>query len=204
VIGRAPALLIFADYTCRNLCGPMVAFAIAGLQRTKLQPGKDYHFIVIGIDATDSREDARRMKATYLSDNAPLAQASTFLSGDKDSIKAATSAADYHFVYDRTHDQFAHPAAAFAVSPTGAFVRVLSALGVTGDDLRLALIDAGRGRVGSLGDRIRLLCYGFDPAKGIYTLAITRWLTIGGVATFLLLALGIGLMLRHDRSGRTS
>jgi protein SCO1/2 len=203
VIRTAPTLLIFADYTCRNLCGPMVAFGAAGLQRAKLRPGTDFQFVVIGIDARDGVDDALRMKSTYFTIGSPLAAATTFLTGDTAAIEAATAAADYHFIYDSEQDQFAHPAVAFVLRPDGTFVRVLSVIGIGGDDLRLALIDSGNGHVGSLADRIRLLCYGFDPAKGIYTLAITRWLAAGGIVTCVMLAASIGLLLRRNASERS-
>jgi protein SCO1/2 len=76
----------------------------------------------------------------------------------------------------------------------GRIVRVLSGLGLSGNDLRLALVDAGQGRVGTLLDQITLRCFGFDPARGIYTATISRWLTIAGVATALALAGGLAFM----------
>ena len=56
--------------------------------------------------------------------------------------------------------------------------------------LRLALVDAGEGRIGTFIDHIRLLCYGFDPAQGIYTSAIERWLMAGAAATVLFSPVG--------------
>jgi len=49
-LGRRPAVLIFVDYTCRTLCGPILEFAAAGLERSGLKPGVDYHLLVIGLD----------------------------------------------------------------------------------------------------------------------------------------------------------
>jgi protein SCO1/2 len=73
--------------------------------------------------------------------------------------------------------------------------RTLSALGLDPADLRLALVEAGRGKVGTFADHLRLLCYGFDPAKGVHTLAVRRWLAVAGVLTIVVLAGGIGFML---------
>ena len=39
-------------------------------------------------------------------------------------------------------------------------------------DVRLALAEAAHGRVGSLVDRLVLLCYHFDPVTGKYTLQV--------------------------------
>ena len=91
------------------------------------------------------------------------------LTGKADAIRAETVAAGYHYVYDKSVDQFAHPAVAYVVTAKGRISRVLSGLGLDANDLRLALVDAGKGRVGTFADRIRLLCYCFDPATGIYS-----------------------------------
>ena len=84
--------------------------------------------------------------------------------------------------------QFAHPAVVVTLAADGAVSRVLSGLTLTGDDLRLALVDTADGKIGTVVDRLRLLCYGYDPAQGIYTPAIMSILRVGGVLTVLLLA----------------
>jgi protein SCO1/2 len=80
----------------------------------------------------------------------------------------------------------------------------LSGVGLDGGDLRLALVDAGNGKIGGLADQIHLLCYGFDPARGIYTASITRLLNIGGALTVIALAAGIGGMVILKRRGRVA
>lgn len=190
-VGGTPAVIVFADYTCTNICGPVLALAAAGLTQTGLSPGKDFHLVVIGLDPKDGAGEARRMGASHVGADSPLARASTFLIGNADALRGATEAAGYHYVYDREHDQFAHPAAAFVVAKDGRIVRVLSGLGLTGDNLRLALVDAGRGRVGGVLDQIKLHCFGFDPVRGLYTASIMRMLAIAGGTTVLLLLCGL-------------
>lgn len=76
---------------------------------------------------------------------------------------------------------------------------LLSPLGLDGSDLRLAIVDAGRGSVGTLADRIHLLCYGYDPARGIYTERITIVLGYAAGLTLLLLVAVISIMLMRER-----
>jgi len=171
-----PVVLVFADYTCGNLCGPILAFAAAGLQKTGLSPGKDFRLIAIGLDPKDSLDDAREMKRLQIGDM--LSHATVFLTGKPAAIHAATEAAGYHAVYDREHDQFAHPGAVFILAPDGRIVRVLSGLG--------------------------LRCFGFDAARGIYTASITRILALAGAATVTTLLLGMLIMnLRTRRRVRS-
>ncbi|MBV9627072.1 MAG: SCO family protein [Xanthobacteraceae bacterium] len=198
VLGGRPAVLVFADYTCRTLCGPILEFAVNGLEHSGLKPGTDYRLVVIGLDPKDGRAQARSMRSAHL-DGSPLSDATTMLIGDEAAVRIITQAAGYHYAYDAEHDQFAHPTAAYVISPRGRIARVLSGIGLDGNDLRLALVDAGEGRIGSFIDHVRLLCYGFDPAQGIYTSAIERWLMTGAAATVVVLALWLASLVWHTR-----
>jgi protein SCO1/2 len=75
----------------------------------------------------------------------------------------------------------------------------LSTLAINPRDLRLALTEAGEGRIGSFSDRLTLLCSRYDPAQGIYTGAITRILQATGVLIAMLLG---GLLLLLARKHR--
>ncbi len=186
-----PTVLVFADYTCRTLCGPAVAFVVAALEESRLRPGEQFRVLVIGIDPKDSAADAATMRRDHIGDS-PIRDAATFVSADAPAIQAIASAVGYRFYYDAEADQYVHPAAAFVLRANGAVSRVLTTIGLSGEDMRLALIEANEGRGGTFADQVRLLCSAFDPAHGIYTLAISRTLAGLGVLTTVLLAGGIG------------
>jgi protein SCO1/2 len=142
------------------------------------------------------------MRAGHLGNDDPVAAAAVFLTGDEAAIRAVTAALGYRYTYDAAHDQYAHPAAAYVLDTRGAVARVLSGLGLSGADMRLALVGAGDGRVGTFADHIRLLCYGYDPVRGIYTERITLFLQFGALATVAALAGSIALMtLKTQRRG---
>lgn len=203
-IGGVPAVVIFADYTCRTLCGPIVEFTADGLGKTGLTPGKDYRLVVIGINPRDGIDTARAMRAQHIAAGSPVERAAIFLSGDEPAIHAATQAVGLHYAYDPAHDQYAHPAAAYIVDSTGRVRRVMSPIGLDGGDLRLALVDAGHGAVGSFADQLHLLCYGFDPAHGVYTERITTLLTFACIATLVMMAGGILTMVMLQRRRRAT
>jgi protein SCO1/2 len=198
-IAGLPSVLVFADYTCRTLCGPVLEFTTAGLAKTGLRPGIDYRLVVIGIDPRDKPAAAQALRATHIDAGGAFDRATVFLTGDDAAIRAVTQAAGLHYYYDAEHDQFAHPAAVYVVDAQGRVRRVLSPLGLNGADLRLAIVDAGRGAVGTLADRIHLLCYGYDPVKGIYTERITSMLAVAAGLTLVLLFGGISLMALRER-----
>jgi protein SCO1 len=178
-----PSLLLFVDYTCRTTCGPALAIASGALSQSGLDPTTDYRLIVVGLDPKDTLDDARTM-ARQIGDPR-IDRATILLRGDHEHIRQLTKALHYHYRYDTAVDQFAHPAGVLVLTREGRVSRVLSSLALNSRDLRLALVEAGEGRIGSLGDRLVLRCYGFDAMHGIYTLAVVRALRVLAVATVL-------------------
>jgi protein SCO1/2 len=77
---------------------------------------------------------------------------------------------------------------------------VLSGLAITSNDVRLALIEAGGGKIGQIADQVRLLCYGFSASVGYYADRIRILLALAGVAT--LCGLGAGLLAISRASAR--
>lgn len=199
-LGATPDVLVLADYTCETLCGLVISIASDALAHSGLRPGNDFRLIVVGLDPKDTAADAAGMKHAQV--GGEIAAASYFLRGDAETVASLTKALGFSSVYDRARDQFAHPAAAFVVTADGRLARALSGLAIDPATVRLAIVDAGRGKVGTLTDHIRLLCYGYDPASGTYNVAIGRLLAASGGATLAALVLLIGLLLRREQAGR--
>ncbi|CCD98326.1 SCO family protein [Bradyrhizobium sp. STM 3809] len=199
-MGERPTLLIPADFTCKQICGPALTIASAALQQTGLVAGRDYSVVVIGIDPRDTLDDARRFTQGQIA-----TVGTTVLSGTRESIGQLLQAIGYHDAFDSGRDAVAHPAAFATLGADGRLVRMLSSLALQPTDLRLALLEAGRGRIGGLAGRIALLCYGFDAVHGVYTRRITTVLRIAGAISVALLAGAIGLMLlRSSKRGASA
>lgn len=214
-LGERAALLLPVDYTCANVCDPMLAMTGAALAATGLAPGRDVSFVLVGLDPRDDVAAARRMlhddgggrsKAGVSEGSVSEASVSAAraLVGAAPAVAALTAALGYRFVVDRDTDSIAHPAAAILLTPEGRVARILSPLALNGRDLRLALIEAGEGRGSTLADRLTLLCYGYDAVRGIYTPLIERILSLTAAATVLAIALGVFLLHRRGRGAAGS
>jgi len=190
---------ISQPYACQALCGPILSLAAGALERSGLQAGRDYRLVVVGLDPRRGPREAKAMKMAQIGESGELVGASSFLSADAVTLQQLASALGYRSVYDEENDQFAHPAAVFVLTAEGRVARTLSALGVSPEDLRLALVEAGQGRIGSTVDTIRLLCYGFDPASGRYTPSIHLLLALGWLLTAIGLGGAIGVMVLTNR-----
>ena len=197
IVAGRPVLLLPVDYTCGNVCDPMLAMSAAALAATGLRADRDYAFVLVGIDPRDTAAAARRMIGAEAAVDAPPHA----LVGSTDAVDALTGALGYRALYDADTDSFAHPAAALLLTADGRVARVLSPLALNPRDLRLALVDAGEGRVGSLADRLILLCYGFDGVRGVYTPLIQRILALAAAGT--IAAIALGLLVLRRREGRS-
>ncbi len=193
IAGR-PTLLLPADFTCSQICGPALSIAANALRQAGLKAGRDYSLVVFGIDVRDSLEDARRFATGQVG-----GPGVSVLSGDSEAIRSLLAAIGYHFQPDSANDAIAHPAAFVTLTGDGRVSRVLSSLALQSNDLRLALIEAGGGTIGGLAGRISLLCYGFDAVHGIYTRQIATLLRIAGGSTVAILAAAICFMLWWKR-----
>ncbi len=199
IAGR-PTLLLPADFTCTQLCGPALSIAATALGETGLRAGRDYSLVVVGIDARDSIDDARRFSSGQVG-----GPGVSVLTGTDEAIESLMNSIGYRFQRDPSKDAIAHPAAYVTLAADGRVSRVLSSLALQPTDLRLALLEAGGGKIGGLAGRIALLCYGFDAVHGIYTRQIATLLQIGGGLTVAILASALGLMLwRSARRGASA
>jgi protein SCO1/2 len=191
ILAGRPALLSFVDYTCKTICGTDLELLAAAIQAANLSPS-DYRILVLGIDPKDSRQSASAMEEHEIP--AELRAAGTFLLPDRDAIARATGALGFRYVYDRGNDQFAHPAVIYVIAPDGGVRGALSPFALTAADIERVL---GSSEVKPLNlyDRVRLLCYGYDPATGLYTARISTLLRIGAALTVILLGTALVLLI---------
>jgi len=192
-----PALVLPVDFTCRSVCGPALTMASSALAETGLRPGADFKLVVIGFDSRDNIDQARAFVSERV--DPAIAPAMLILQGDAENTARVMAAVGFRSLYDAETDQYAHPAAALVMTADGRIARALSSLALNARDLRLGLVEAGEGRIGSLADRVTLLCSQFDPIHGMYTGTITRILEIACGIT--VLALG-GALLRLSQRPR--
>jgi protein SCO1 len=161
--------------------------------------------VTVSIDRRDTSAAAAAKKAGYLErykrDGA--AGGWHFLTGDQASIDRLTKAAGFRYAWDEETRQFAHPTGIIVVTPDGRMARYLFGIEYGPRDLRLAIVEASAGKVGSPVDSLLLYCYHYDPMTGRYGLAIMRAMRIAGAATVLALGGFVFVMLRRERAGAT-
>jgi protein SCO1/2 len=197
--GGKPILLVPVVHRCPNLCGLTLAGIGEAVQLQKFVSGRDFTLVAFGIDPREGPAEAAQ-SIDGLRQNFPALQAGVQgLTGDAGSISAVLKPLGYRYDWDADLNQYAHIAAVAVLTPDGRLSRWL--YGITPDptDVRLALTEAGEGKVGMWTDQLLLLCYHYDPKTGRYGSLIWTLLRVAGGATALLGLAWIGLALRRER-----
>jgi len=191
-----PGFVLFADYTCKTLCGPALVLLGAALEKSSLPP-HSWHLLVIGLDPKDTALDARKMMLGQEPEK--LRPQTVFLLPDRETLATAVTALGFHYVYDKSVDQFAHPEVVYAMAADGRVLRLLSPLTLTATDVATAL-SGTPDPPQTLYGRFRVLCYRFGVLSGIYDAPAELALKAAAALTLAAMVLGFFLLLRRRPS----
>jgi protein SCO1/2 len=194
-----PILLVPVMHRCPNICGLTLEGIGEAVQLQKFVSGRDFTLIAFGIDLREGPAEAA-LSIDGLRQNFPALQAGVHgLTGDAPSIAAVLKPLGYRYAWDADLNQYAHIAAVAVLTSDGRLSRWLYGITPEPTNVRLALTEAGEGRVGTWTDQLLLLCYHYDPQTGRYGPLIWTLLRIAGGTTALLGLACIGLAVRRER-----
>ena len=173
-----PTVLIPADFKCRALCGPILTIAAKLFHDADAVAGRDFNLLVIGMDPEETPQDAEAMKASRFGGDVELAGAAHFLHGDAATLATLFKALGVRPLYHRQAGQWAHALDIFVLAADGRVSEDLPALSTDPESFRIALADAKAGAASSVVERVRILCYGLDPAHGAHNALARRLLLV--------------------------
>lgn len=203
---RKPVLLNFVYYRCRELCPLLSDGLVRVLRAIPFDVGNQFDVVTVSFDPAENATAASAAKKEHTRRYGRPGAAGGwhFLTGEPAAISALADAAGFHYSYDAARNEFAHATGIVIVTPEGKISRYYYGIEFSPRDLRLGLIEAAAGKIGSPIDQLLLFCYHYDPLTGRYNLVITRVLRLAGFATVLTLAGFIVLMLRRERRAHLS
>jgi protein SCO1/2 len=183
--GARPVVLALAYYDCPMLCTQVLNGMTGSLKTLSFDAGKDFDVVVVSIDPRDNFRLAADKKASYVSHYGRPATAGGwhFLTGTEASIKPLAEAIGFRYAYDANLKQYAHGAAVYVATPKGVIARYLLGIDFAPRDLRLAIVEASNNQLGTVTDRVLLLCYHYDPSVGKYGAATLNAVRVGFVGT---------------------
>ena len=183
---KKPTILTLVFYECKGICTPLLTELAKNINELDLKLGQDYQIVTVSFDPEETPSLASSKKANYIKllNNKPPDDAWQFLVGDSANIYSLTNSVGFYFF--KEEDQFVHPGTLIFISPDGKITRYLLGIEYLPFNIKMALIEAGEGRVGPTIAKLIKFCYAYDPEGKTYALNITR---IAGIIT--LIAVGI-------------
>lgn len=195
-----PAVLAMVYYDCPSLCGLLLNGIVSSLRRLDWVIGREYDVIFVSMDHREDHELAAWKKRNYVADYGKPESAENwhFLTGKQEHIEALASQIGFGFKWVPEINEYAHSAGFFVLSPEGQISRTLYGVEFDPLDVRLSLLEASQGRIGSMMDRVLLFCYRFDPNTQGYALHALNIVRAGGAVTLFVLALYLFIFWRRQ------
>ncbi len=201
-----PVILTIVYYECPNLCTFVLNGLVSSLKTLDWTPGNQFEIVTVSMNPKESFELANRKKEAYLkSYGRPEAAAGWhFLTGEESQIRKLASEVGFGYRYDEQEKQYAHGSVIFALTPEGKISRYLYGIEFPNKDLRLALLEASNGKIGTVVDRFLLFCYRYDPHTRKYSVYLTQLMQLSCGITVILFGGYLAVFWRRQRKGASS
>jgi protein SCO1/2 len=199
--GQKPVVLSLVYFDCPALCTEVLNGELRTMEAISLDLGKDFEAVTVSFEPKDTPALAKAKRDVYLGQyGRPDATGHWhFLTGDQQSIDALTDAVGFRYTYDSAIRQYAHAAAILVLTPGGRIDRYFYGVVYPARDVRLGLVEASEGKIGTLTDHALLYCYQYDPMTGKYGVVVMNVLRVAGGLTVLILGIFITLMFLRER-----
>jgi protein SCO1 len=206
---QKPVLLALVYYGCPMLCNQVEQGVVGSLKMLSFNAARDYDVVFVSFDSRETPDMAAKKKEAAMS-HYHRPETTTgwhFLTGPQDSIDALTKAANFRYTFDTKSGIFAHASGIMLLTPEGRISRYFYGVEYPSRDVRLGLVDASAGKIGTPIDHLLLYCFQYDPSAARYSATILRIVRLGGIATMLMMVAGFFIFRRRDirspLSGRT-
>ncbi|MBW3565356.1 MAG: SCO family protein [Acidobacteria bacterium] len=201
-----PVVLTPVYYSCPMLCNLVLDGMVNVARELRFDIGEEYEVVTVSFDDRETADMAAAKKEIYARryGRAEVENGWHFLTGDKVTIRQLMDSIGFGFAYDDALDQYAHSAVVVVLTPEGKIARYFYGFEFKARDLRLAIVEASEGRVGTIVDQAMLVCFSYDASVGRYTPAVMRGLQVAGSATVLILGGFVFSLIRKERKNRDS
>ena len=198
-----PVIINLVYFSCPRVC----TFALNGVldvtnNLSSFSLGKDFNIITISFNPEEDHTIAKEKSDKYIKNlKKELKDKNSwvYLTGNQENILKLTDAVGFKFKKDG--EEFAHPSGLVILTPDGKVSRYLYGIEHNTKDLKLALIEASNGDIGTSKtlNKVLLFCYQFDPVGKKYALKALNVVKAGGMVTLLALTGFLSFMWIKDK-----
>lgn len=196
-----PVFLMLIYYKCPTLCNTHLNTLMDTFKELEWKIGKEYEFVAISIDPKESSQVAKMKKKAYL-DQYGVEGAGDgwhFLTGSQASVDKIAQQIGFRFAWNAEEQEWAHAAAAYVITPKGKISYYHYGLSIVPKVLRLSLVEASEGKIGSLMDKVLLFCLQYDPNKKTYAFYAYNLMRVGALLVVLILGIFIFSFWRKEK-----
>ncbi len=196
-----PVILNLAYYECPMLCTLVLNGVAEAVKKQTLKPERDFTLLTVTVDPKEHHDLALLKRGVYvkaLGGDLPEG-AWHFLTNPTDQARKLALAIGFQYHWDEEGKQWAHPAVTIILTADGTISRYLYGISYKPRDLRLALVEASEGKIGSTVDKVLLYCFHYDPEARGYVLFARNIMKIGGAFTMLLLGFFLFFLWKRER-----
>lgn len=199
--GARPVILTLNYSDCPSLCSLQLNGLVEGLSGLDWDVGPKFQVVTVSIDPKETPERAQETKERYLKiyGRAASADGWHFLVGPEENVRRLADTVGFHYQYVPQSGQYAHDVVLMICTPAGRVSRYLYGFEYDPKTMRMALLEAAQGRIGTTTERILLFCYHFDPAAGRYSVAAFRLMQLGAALTVVVLGGALAVFWRRER-----
>jgi protein SCO1/2 len=209
-VSGKPTLINLVYFECPMLCTMVLNGVNEGLKKLAWSVGKEFNVLTVSINPNDTSAMARAKKENYLKDyvkeghDPQLAHSGwSFATADENQVRKLAAELGFEYKYDQIQKQYAHPAVTFMLTPKGVVSRYLYGITYDPRNLKLALLEASQGKIGSVFDRLLMFCYHYEPLARGYSIQAMKVMQLGAVAIIALLGGYLVVFWTRQRKGKT-
>jgi len=196
-----PTMITLNYYKCAGICGPQLADMAKMLSRLDLAENTDYKVLTISFAEDETPDLAAAKRKAYLSSMTRdfVQDAWHFLIGENNS--SGILAEKVGFTYKKEVSpsgavDYIHPGTLIMLSPEGKVTRYLNGIGQLPFDVKMAVVEAGEGKVGPTIAKKLLFCFAYDPKGKTY---IFKWEKVMGIVMTIIMLIFFIYLIKTTR-----
>lgn len=175
VTNGKPVILTLVYYKCPGVCSPLLTELAHIVDKLDLIIGKEYNIITVSFNTAEDYIMAAEKKKNYfglIKIKKPGENDWRFLTADSINIARITDAVGFRYI--KQGSDFVHAGALTMLSPDLKITRYLYGADFLPFDVKMALLEASEGKIGTPISKITKLCYSYDAEGRKYVLNFTR------------------------------
>lgn len=194
-----PVVLALAYYDCPVACPAVLDSMTRSFNGLDYAVGSDFNVVVVSFNPKNTTLMAAKAKETALGgyDRPKTPQIESgwaFHTASAEASKSLADAVGFEYRLLPAGD-YSHPIGIFILTPQGKISKYFYGFEYDPKDMKLALITAAEGQMAlTIGDRLLLFCYHYDPKTGTLTFLAYRLMQAGAIVTLVLLAALVALL----------